>query len=515
MNRFAAVCMILFLAGLIPVFGLAQRMPPAGLQASDGTYSDRVRVTWNAGAGATGYEVWRKPRGSARAAARIGATGSLLHFNDTSAEPGILYSYWVKAKTAEEISGFGASNPGYRKPPTLNNRRAVGLSFGPERDFAIFRLQVPARRGMLEFSTSGGGCDIDLYASRTLRYWQHRDVQRVGTTKRIVVMAPEAGTWYVRVNGRSLSSSTRTIRLKASTFTAMWNFVRRGGEKHKIALIPRRGYFRSRIPTWLVIHGKMCSAETPYIARLAARLDGVARGDQVLLVDWESAAAGTAWGGAVTAYTDLSNTRWVRPAAQVLKPMLEKIRATRSRLNLIGHSWGTYMAYEIGRVFGGGNAVNRLVALDPAQAGSGYTTGSIHFGRNSSVAWALHSDYILGNATLAATADQAISVGRLSGGTLVKPFYTGHVNIVDVYSQMLRNNWPGTTPDRISRIYSPRRMNSAPWQRNRYSVEGHQVSIPGQSLPYEAVLTVNPAFTRANSMIYHDRTTGRQVIQQP
>jgi hypothetical protein len=32
---------------------------PMGVSASDGTYTDKVRVTWNAAAGATGYELWR------------------------------------------------------------------------------------------------------------------------------------------------------------------------------------------------------------------------------------------------------------------------------------------------------------------------------------------------------------------------------------------------------------------------------------------------------------------------
>ena len=36
--------------------------PPTGVDATDGVYPDKVRITWNPSAGATSYEVWRNTR---------------------------------------------------------------------------------------------------------------------------------------------------------------------------------------------------------------------------------------------------------------------------------------------------------------------------------------------------------------------------------------------------------------------------------------------------------------------
>jgi fibronectin type 3 domain-containing protein len=86
---------------------------PTGVSATDGTYSDKVRVTWSASSGATAYEVWRGTSSSSSSASKIGDPTSTT-FDDTSATPGTTYYYWVKAKNSAGTSGFSSSNTGYR-----------------------------------------------------------------------------------------------------------------------------------------------------------------------------------------------------------------------------------------------------------------------------------------------------------------------------------------------------------------------------------------------------------------
>lgn len=85
---------------------------PTNVSATDGTFNDRVRITWNAASGATSYEVWRNDvnntSGSTRLIAGLGATS----YNDTGVPPGVHY-YWIRARNQAGFSGFSASDSGF------------------------------------------------------------------------------------------------------------------------------------------------------------------------------------------------------------------------------------------------------------------------------------------------------------------------------------------------------------------------------------------------------------------
>lgn len=88
-------------------------LPPSSVSASDGTYTDRVRVTWTASDGATSYQVWRATADASGTASVIGtATGTAGY--DYGAVPGTTYWYWVKAVNSAGTSGFSPSDSGYR-----------------------------------------------------------------------------------------------------------------------------------------------------------------------------------------------------------------------------------------------------------------------------------------------------------------------------------------------------------------------------------------------------------------
>jgi hypothetical protein len=96
---------------------------PMGVSASDGTFTDKVRVTWEASSGATSYEVWRHMSDSSGSASKISSpdpTGT--SYDDTSATAGTTYYYWVKAVNATGTSSFSLSDSGYCStniPPTV------------------------------------------------------------------------------------------------------------------------------------------------------------------------------------------------------------------------------------------------------------------------------------------------------------------------------------------------------------------------------------------------------------
>jgi len=89
---------------------------PSGLQASDNTYPDKVRVTWSGSSGATSYDVYRcdyasQCVGNMGFYSKIGNTPSMT-YDDTSAAAGTTYYYAVKAKNACGESVFSNIDAG-------------------------------------------------------------------------------------------------------------------------------------------------------------------------------------------------------------------------------------------------------------------------------------------------------------------------------------------------------------------------------------------------------------------
>ncbi len=90
--------------------------PATSVSATDGTYNNRVRLGWATADGAGCYEVWRSTSTNAAEAVClatnvVGATT----FDDPTAVPGRLYSYWVRS--VNNLGSSPLSNPdsGYRR----------------------------------------------------------------------------------------------------------------------------------------------------------------------------------------------------------------------------------------------------------------------------------------------------------------------------------------------------------------------------------------------------------------
>ncbi len=90
---------------------------PSTIVASDGTYADRVAVSWSSSSGATTYQLFRCTTSSTSSCGSTIYTGSSLSYNDTGASPGVYYYYRVKACNTAGCSGYSSYNTGYRLAP--------------------------------------------------------------------------------------------------------------------------------------------------------------------------------------------------------------------------------------------------------------------------------------------------------------------------------------------------------------------------------------------------------------
>ncbi|MFL6335935.1 MAG: cytochrome c peroxidase [Pyrinomonadaceae bacterium] len=95
---------------------------PAGVAASDNSYSTKVGVTWAAVRGATSYRVLRNTTNDPGTAVSLGTTAADSFF-DTTAAAGQTFFYWVRAENGSNVGPLSQSDPG---------ARANGLTvFGP------------------------------------------------------------------------------------------------------------------------------------------------------------------------------------------------------------------------------------------------------------------------------------------------------------------------------------------------------------------------------------------------
>ena len=104
-----------------PETGYALSIPPpvpTGLTASDGTYTNKVSLSWNDVTGEGGYQVYRNTVNNSATAAWLGLLGAnVTSFDDTSATPGATYYYWVRSLVLVSgtyyYSNFSTPDTGY------------------------------------------------------------------------------------------------------------------------------------------------------------------------------------------------------------------------------------------------------------------------------------------------------------------------------------------------------------------------------------------------------------------
>jgi hypothetical protein len=112
---------------LIPTLVVTYTTPnppsaPTNVSATDGTYIDKINISWSASTGATGYKIYRNTSNDYTSASQIGTTPTPIYsFNDTNSTPGISYYYWVKAYNLGGYSNYSNSDSGWREGDDISN----------------------------------------------------------------------------------------------------------------------------------------------------------------------------------------------------------------------------------------------------------------------------------------------------------------------------------------------------------------------------------------------------------
>ena len=110
---------------------------PTNVQASDGTFNDKVQITWN-GSGSNFFRVYRNTTNSSSTATALGSWQTSFSYDDYSATARVTYYYFVRAasnSSGSNISAFSTSNSGYRSSvPVVTTPTNVQASDGSYTD---------------------------------------------------------------------------------------------------------------------------------------------------------------------------------------------------------------------------------------------------------------------------------------------------------------------------------------------------------------------------------------------
>jgi pimeloyl-ACP methyl ester carboxylesterase len=173
--------------------------------------------------------------------------------------------------------------------------------------------------------------------------------------------------------------------------------------------------------TWIVTHGFNSDVNT-WVNDLTDKIADLNQFWQVLVIDWSDG---------------LSLLSWVKEVGSWAGTVLSELGVVGTDLNLIGHSWGSYVMDELAETIGGANTI---VGLDPGAilVGQGYSTADVDFAAHSQWSLAFHSSDILGNEITPATADRAFAVQVDEG--LLPPGYLAHTSIHELFGYMIFRN---------------------------------------------------------------------------
>ncbi len=110
-------CVISNAAGVstsaVATLTVSQALPPSGVSASDGAYTNKVRVTWNAVPGAAAYEIWRNTSNDSETARQLAGGVAGVSYDDMTSAAQTTYYYWVKSVDAGIVSACSEPDTGY------------------------------------------------------------------------------------------------------------------------------------------------------------------------------------------------------------------------------------------------------------------------------------------------------------------------------------------------------------------------------------------------------------------
>jgi hypothetical protein len=267
-----------------------------------------------------------------------------------------------------------------------------------------------------------------------------------------------------------------------------------GGTTHALSISPRAEHQGALIDptqtTWLVIHGRLGAAAQSIYQDIAAAIDGYTPGDQVLLLDWETAATGF-----------IDGELRIEPVGRWAAAALDDYGFDADDLNLLGYSWGAHVADELAEELMTLQAerVNSLLVLDPAadvpfNSYNPNNSATVNFAAHSKYSWAFHASDFEGSETSPKTAHEAFVVQG-----------SNHYEIRSQFIRILETNHGGQFSNQsfsLERLLN-RGVPSAPWLPN--AVNGSGGVSSNATGRYEAVIQMD-ASGRAQWLSYEPLT---------
>jgi cytochrome c peroxidase len=97
---------------------------PTGVTASDGSYSTKVGINWDAARGATVYRIYRNTTNDSAGAVSVGTTAQSVFF-DTSAVAGQTFFYWIAAENGTTASALSSPDTGFRANGVIGGQQPL------------------------------------------------------------------------------------------------------------------------------------------------------------------------------------------------------------------------------------------------------------------------------------------------------------------------------------------------------------------------------------------------------
>jgi pimeloyl-ACP methyl ester carboxylesterase len=187
-------------------------------------------------------------------------------------------------------------------------------------------------------------------------------------------------------------TSTCCESLENRRLLATYPLVRLDGESGAISADRR---------TWVIVHGWQSSPSAFSSLASAIRQNPRYAGDQIVGVDWSQAAASS---------NPFSVEAQIQSVGVDAAQQINTLGVPGANLNLIGHSFGAYVAAEIAERVA--TVVRSLTALDPGvDLPGGYdAAGSCDFSRNVTRSVAYHAQNTFGDAEIPQTAERSVVV---------------------------------------------------------------------------------------------------------
>ncbi len=235
-------------------------------------------------------------------------------------------------------------------------------------------------------------------------------------------------------------------------------------------------------PVWIIVHGRGDSDASDQMLELERNLSSF-NNIQLVVIDWHQAAADN------ITQIGLQGSQWIKPTGSWIASQLMSMGMKKDNINLVGHSWGTYVSYEIGAHIPGG--INTIIALDPAVdnkwLGGAYPIDDVNFTSVAAHSDAIHSSNF-GDKKVALTAHNSFDIiapenyeqsnmdaTALSLALRQKYFialgaefldevldaYHEHGFAVTLFSSLLKQG-KNNGVDRIAALFTPINLSSAP-----------------------------------------------------